>query len=85
MRVFQTMAEVWRNRPKLIIHGRLQNCGSVRELADLAVSKGFEIEVHPSGFMHDVKLHEGSDASAPLRNHTVRSARRFLELHPGAN
>lgn len=77
------MAEVWDNRPRLIIHGRLQNCATVRQLAKLAKSKGFEVEVQSSGFMHDVKLHEGFDSGAPLRNHTVRSAQRFFEQHPG--
>lgn len=79
------MGEVWDNRPRLIIHSSLKNCATVHKLARLAESKGFQIEVQDSGLMHDVKLHEGFDSGAPLRNHTIRSAQRFFEQHPGAN
>jgi hypothetical protein len=85
MTLSQTMAQVWDNRPKLIIHQRLENCASVQDLAKLATSKGFDVTVQVSGFLHDVKLNEGSDSSAALRSHTIRSAKRFLELHPGVD
>jgi hypothetical protein len=83
MSEYTPFGDLYQNSPKLIIHGRLQNCKSVKELAQLAKEKGFEVQVEPSGFMHDVKLNEGFDAGAPLRNHSLRSAKRFLETHPG--
>lgn len=83
MTLSQTMAEVWDNRPKLIIHSRLENCSSVISLARLAESKGYQVTMQASGFLHDVKLHEGSDSTATMRSHTIRSAKRFLESHPG--
>lgn len=85
MTLSQTMGQVWDNRPKLIIHQRLENCASVQELARLAVSKGFNVTLQASGFLHDVKLNEGNDSSSTLRSHTIRSAKRFLELHPGVD
>jgi hypothetical protein len=81
---YTAFGALYENKPKFIVHGRLKNCTSVRDLVSLASSKGFDVSFEPSGFVNDIRLSEGYDASAPLRHHTIRSARRFLEQHPGA-
>ena len=80
---YDPLGELYDNKPKMLVHGSLVQCSSVRELARLAESKGFDVQVEPSGFMHDIRLNAGYDASAPMRHHSVRSAKRFLEQHPG--
>lgn len=85
MSAYTPFGELYSNSPKMIVHGRLRNCATVRSLIDLAQSKGYEVRFEPSGFVNDVKLHEGFDNSAPMRNHTVRSAQRLLEAHPGCD
>lgn len=72
------------NRPRLVIHSSLKHCGTVVELAKLAQAKGYQVETQDAHMINDVMIHEGFDNSAPLRNHSVRTAKRFLERHPGA-
>lgn len=83
MTLSQVMAEALESYPRLIIHGRFQNCATVRQLAKLAEAKGYRVEIDYNGFLHDVKLSEGFDSSAPIKDHTIRSAQRYLEQHPG--
>ena len=78
---FGTLQE---NRPRFLVPERLQHCATVAELARLAESKGYLVSVESGAFINDIRMHEGFDNSTPLRNHTVRSARRIIESHPGA-
>jgi hypothetical protein len=80
---YTPFGELYNNRPKCVIHGRLKNCTTVQELAQLANAKGYEVLFDEGGFANDIKLSEGFDAESPVRNHSVRTARRFLERHPG--
>lgn len=76
---------LYSNRPRLVVHSSLRNCISVIELAKLAKSKGYEVEVQDARMINDVILSEGYDAGAPRRSHSIRSARLFLERHPGVD
>jgi len=82
---YSPFGDLYRNKPKCVIHGRLRNCTTVLQLAQLAQSKGYDVSFDSGGFVNDIKLTEGFDAGAPTRNHSVRSATRFLELHPGCD
>jgi hypothetical protein len=75
---------LYKSQPRMFIHQSLRNCGAVLELAGMAKAKGFDVAFGADGhFTNDIKLNEGFDASAPLKSHSVRSAKRFLESHPG--
>jgi hypothetical protein len=80
---YTPFGDLYQNAPKFVVHGSLRNCTSVLELAKLAESKGFEVSFDEGGFANDIKLNEGFDSSAPVRNHSVRTAKRFIESHPG--
>lgn len=80
---YTPFGDIYANAPKFVIHHSLRHCTSVIELAELAASKGFEVSFDHGGFVNDVRLNEGFDSSAPVRNHSVRTARRFIEHHPG--
>jgi hypothetical protein len=80
---YTPFGDVYDNAPAFIIHGSLKNCTSVLELAELAQSKGFDVSFQYGNFANDIKLNEGFDKSAPVRSHSVRTAQRFLQGHPG--
>lgn len=72
------------SRPELVLHETLKNSGAAARLLELARSKGYAVSLSTTGgFVSAVRLHEGTDSSAPMRNHSIRSATRFLEEHPG--
>jgi tRNA(Phe) wybutosine-synthesizing methylase Tyw3 len=77
-------AGLYGNAPELIIHGRLQNVATAQKLAALAKQKGFKVLTGQGGFRRDVRLNEGFDVNAPVRDHTLMSALRYIENHPGS-
>ena len=72
-------------RPQVIIHSSLQRSSATQELVRLAESKGFEVVLNDRSMASQTMIHEGYDRTAPLRNHNFRSAKRFLECHPGVD
>lgn len=80
---YTPFGNIYTNAPRFVIHHSLRNCSSVIDLAEMAKSKGFEVSFDEGGFVNDIRLNEGFDAGAPVRNHSVRTARRFIEQHPG--
>lgn len=72
-------------RPQVIIHSSLKGYSSTIELARLAKSKGFEVVLKDTSMASQTMIHEGFDCSAPLKTHNFRSAKRFLETHPGVD
>lgn len=73
-------------QPKMLVHQSLENCGSVLELVRLAESKGYKVSFNTDGhFTNDIKINEGFDAGSPMKSHSVRSATRFLNSHPGVH
>jgi len=80
---YEPFGELYDNKPRFIIHGRLANCKAVIDLAKQASEKGFHVSYEESHFINDVKLNEGYDKSAPMRSHSIRTAKRFLDTHPG--
>jgi hypothetical protein len=82
---YEPFGELYDNRPQFIIHGRLKNCKAVMDLAATAAEKGFQVSYQESRFINDVKLNEGYDKNAPMRSHSVRTAKRFLDTHPGCS
>lgn len=77
---------LYQNRPELVFHESLRYSKSAMELAELARSKGYAVSLSSGGgFVNDIQLHEGFDHRAPVRSHSIRSARRFLEAHPGVS
>lgn len=80
---YTPLGNIYANAPRLVIHYSLRHCSSVIDLARMAELKGFEVSFDEGGFVNDIRLNEGFDCSAPVRNHSVRTARRFIEQHPG--
>lgn len=75
---------LYHNRPELVLHETLKNSGAAMRLLELARSKGYAVSVSTTGgFINAIRLHEGLDNHAPMRSHSIRSATRFLEEHPG--
>lgn len=72
-------------RPQVIIHSSLQRSSATQELMRLAESKGFEVVLNDGIMASQAMIHEGYDRTAPLKNHNFRSAKRFLEYHPGVD
>lgn len=79
MSSYEPFGELYENRPQMIIQERFKNCNSVMQLAEQAKSKGYQVIFEPGGFLNDIQMHEGYDSSTKLKNHTIRSAKLFLE------
>lgn len=77
-------AGLYGNAPELIIHSRLKHVASARKLAEMAEQKGYKVIIGEGGFRRDVKLNEGFDVNSPVRDHSLMSAMRFIEQHPGS-
>jgi hypothetical protein len=73
---YEPFGELLNDRPLFIIRENLRNCKTVIALAQEARAKGFQVEVAPGSFIHDVKIQESKDSR--VQNMTVRGARAYL-------
>lgn len=80
---YEPFAELYDNRPVLIVRDQLRHCATVIKLASEARSKGFEVQYSLGGFVNDVIIRENQNEEAPSKNHTIRSAKRFIENYSG--
>lgn len=76
---------LYTSRPKLYIHSRARHYGSTRQLIDLAQKKGYDVFFEERGGAHDVRISEGTSDTAPMRSHSITSAAKYLQGHPGQN
>jgi hypothetical protein len=78
---YEPFAELYDNRPVLVVREQLRHCASVLALASEARAKGFEVQFSPGGFVNDVMIREGQNEELRPQNHTIRSAKRFVERY----
>jgi hypothetical protein len=57
--------------------------GSAQKLAELARSKGYEVQFEYGSFPCDIKMNEGLDCYSRMANHSIRSAAAYIQGHPG--
>jgi hypothetical protein len=76
---YEPFGDLLDDRPRLVIRENLRNCKTVIELAEEAKAKGFEVEVAPGSFIHDIRIKESKDA--PVFSLTVRGAQAYLRRY----
>jgi hypothetical protein len=80
---YEPFAELYDNRPVLVVREQLRHCATVIQLASEARAKGFEVQFSPGGFVNDVMIREGQNEDIRPKNHTIRSAKRFVDNYCG--
>lgn len=78
---YEPFAELYESRPVLAIREQLRHCGTVVELATEARAKGFDVQYIPGGFVNDAVIRESQNEESRSYNHTIRSARRFIDSY----
>jgi hypothetical protein len=76
---------LYASRPKIIFNTSLRNSGAAHSLAELARTKGYEVEFARDHFRRDVKMHVGWDSYGALRDYTLNAAMKILSDHPGVD
>lgn len=71
------------SKPRMVVQNRIRHFKTVTELIRQAEVKGYDVSFEHGHSTHEIKLSEGMDDLAPVRSHTIQSARRYLERHPG--
>lgn len=71
------------SKPRMVVQSRIRHYRSVIDLVRQAEQKGYDVSFEHGHSMHEVRLSEGTDDLAPVRSHTIQSAQRYLEKHPG--
>jgi hypothetical protein len=80
---YEPFAELYDSRPVMLIRDQLRHCATVIKLASEARSKGFEVQYTPGGFVNDVIIKPDQNEETRGQNHTIRSAKRFVEKYTG--
>lgn len=80
---YEPFAELYDSRPVIHIREQLRHCASVIDLASKARAKGFEVLYTPGGFVNDVIIRPSQNEEERGQNHTIRSAKRFIESYSG--
>lgn len=73
------------SRPKIVFNISLKNSGAAHGLAQLAKTKGYDVEFSTDHFRHDVKMHVGWDSYGDLKDYTINAAMKLLRDHPGVD
>ena len=76
MSTYEPFSELLTERPLFLIREGLRNCKTVIALAKEAKSKGYQVEVAPGSFTHDIRIQESKES--PVKSLTVRSAQAYL-------
>jgi hypothetical protein len=78
MSEYNAYGEMYDQRPELIIHERLKNSGTVREIIDIASKHNFNVYFDRGPIRQDMIIkHNGSDSIRP-ESHTVTSGLRYF-------
>lgn len=76
---------LYSSRPRMVFNTSLRHSGTARKLAELATSKGYQVEFGGGSFPHDLKMNEGWDCYTPMKDHTLKSAISYISNHPGVD
>lgn len=74
---------LYSSRPRMVIQNRIKHFKTVTQLVQLAESKGYDVSFEHGASMHEIQLSDGQDSLAPMRSHSIMSAQRYLQNHPG--
>ena len=66
-----------------MVREQLKHCASIITLANNARAKGFEVQYLPGGFVNDIVIKESQEEATRAQNHTIRSAKRFVDNYSG--
>jgi hypothetical protein len=75
----EPFAELYKSGPVLVIREQLRYCASVAKLAAVAREKGFDVQYITGALINDAIIRESQSERAHSKNHTIRSASRFIE------
>lgn len=73
---YEPFGELLNDRPMFVIREGLKNCKTVIALAQEAKAQGYQVEIAPGSFTHDIRIQESKDAR--VQSLTVRAAKAYL-------
>ena len=79
MTEYNAYGELYDQRPELIIHDRLRNSGTVRELVDLAQKQNYKICFDRGPLRQDAVIKWHDNENRRPESHSVSSALRYFK------
>lgn len=76
---YNAYGELYDQRPELVIHERLKQSGTVREIVDIANRHNFNVYFDRGPFHQDMLIKWKGDSSKKPESHTVSSGLRYFK------
>lgn len=83
MSEYNAYGELYDRRPELILHDRLRNSGTAKELIQKAQQYNYKISFQRGPFRQDLLMDEGEQASERKSSHTLTTAMRYFNRREG--
>jgi len=75
---YNAYGELYDQRPELVIHDRLRNSGTIRDVIDIAQQNNYKISFNRGPFRHDMLIKELGDSTSRPQSHTITSGLRYF-------
>jgi hypothetical protein len=78
MSEYNAYGELYDQRPELIIHDRLKNSGTIRDVIDLARQHNYKVSFDRGPFRHDMLIKQDGENTQRPQSHTINSGLRYF-------